>query len=80
MSRFTLKTFCGTKQIERFDHRTCTKLKSILDHPKHYRAGETGPWGEIGDHPDRFEIFDSQMEKLFTGNIAEALAFVKGLK
>lgn len=80
MSKFTLKTFCGTKQIERFDHRSPGRMNSILEHPRHHRAGETGPWGEIEDHPDRFEIFDSQMEKIFSGNISEAIIFVKRLR
>lgn len=80
MSRYTLKTYYGTKQLERFDHRIIKRLKHILDHPKHHRAGETGPWGEIEEHADRFEILDSQMEKLFDGNITEALSFTRTLK
>jgi hypothetical protein len=80
MSRYTLKTYCGTKQLERFDHRIPAKLKSILNHPRHHRAGEIGSFGEIEEHANRFEVYDSLMEKLFTGNIEETLAFVNKLR
>lgn len=80
MTRYTLKTCCGTKQIERFGNRTKQRLRDILDHPRHHRAGETGPWDEAQEHPDRFEIFDSLNEKLFSGNIREAIDFSKKLK
>ena len=80
MARYTLKTFYGDREIERFDHRSVDKLRDILDHPRHHRAGQTGPFGEIMKHPDRFEIFDSVMEKLFNGNIGDALNFTRSLK
>lgn len=80
MARHTLKVFYGNELIERFDHRAGPKLRSILSHPRYDRAGQTGPFGEIEKHPDRFEIFDSAMEKLFQGNIKETLVFVRGLK
>jgi hypothetical protein len=80
VARYTLKTFCGEREIERFDHRSVDKLRDILDHPRHHRAGETGPFGEVMRHPDKFVILDSMMEKLFTGNIMETLHFTKGLK
>ena len=80
MSRYTLKTFCGVKELEKFEHRSAQKLQSILSHPRMDRAGQTGPWGEPEDHPDRFEIRDSLREKLFEGNINDVIAFVKGLK
>ena len=79
MARYTLKTFCGAKQLERFDHRAKEKLRSILNHPRNHRAGETDPWGEPVDHPDKFEIYDSQMERVFQGNIEDTLTFIKGL-
>lgn len=80
MSRYTLKTFCGEKQIERFEHRTPDKLRSILEHPRHNRAGECDPWGEPLGNPDRFEMHDSQREKIFDGNIDDALQFVRTIK
>ncbi len=80
MARYTLKTFYGDREIERFDHRSVDKLHDILDHPRHHKAGQTGPFGEPMKHPDRFEIFDSLMEKLFNGNIGDAMQFLKGLK
>lgn len=80
MARYTLKTFYGTLEIERFDHRGVDKLRDILDHPRHHKAGQTGPFGEIEKHPDRFEIFDPLMEKLFNGNIEDALQCLKKLK
>lgn len=80
MARYTLKTFCGAKQIERFEHRNVEKLRSILGHPRHHRAGQTGPFGEPEEHADRFELFDTMMEKLFSGNIEDTLKFAKKLK
>ena len=80
MSKYTLKTFCGTKQVERFDHRSPSKLQSILDHPRHHNPGAVGPWGESLNTVDRFEILDTQMEKIFTGNISETINFVKTLR
>jgi hypothetical protein len=80
MARYTLKTYCGAKTLERFEHRSKDKLLSILNHPRHARAGETGPFGEDENHADKFEIMDSMMEKIFVGNIKEALAFARKLK
>jgi hypothetical protein len=79
MARYTLKTFSNTKLIERFDHRATDKLRTILLHPRHHRDGETGPFGEDMEHPNRFEIYDSQMERVFQGNVDDALAFTKTL-
>lgn len=80
MSRYTLKTYYGEKQLERFERRAAYKLQGILDHPRHHRAGQTGPFGEVMEWADKFEICDNAMEKLFVGNIEEALKFVKNLK
>jgi len=80
VSRYTLKTFCGEREIERFDHRSSKLMREVLDHPRHYRAGQTGPFGEPMQHPDRFEIFDSQMERLFAGSIEETLKFTRTLR
>jgi hypothetical protein len=80
VARYTLKTYYGTKQLERFDHRSVDKLQSILDHPRHHRAGQTGPFGEIEEHADKFEIMDNMMEKLFTGDIGDALRFIRTLR
>lgn len=80
MARYTLKTFYGTKQVERFDHRSADKLQSILSHPRFQMAGQTGPFGEEEQHPNRFEITDSLMYKIFEGNIEDALSFVRTLK
>jgi len=80
MSRYTLKTYYGAKLLERFDHRSGEKLRSILSHPRHHRAGQHGPWGEIEEHADRFEIYDSLMEKLFEGQIHDTEDFVRKLR
>ena len=80
MSRYTLKTFCGTKQLERFDHRSVDKLRTILNHPRHHKAGTSVPFSNTPCYADTFEIFDSHMEKIFRGNISETLDFVKGLR
>jgi hypothetical protein len=80
MARYTLKTFCGAKSLEVFEHRNSFKLKNILDQPRHHRPGETDAWGTPLNTVDRFEIFDSMREKVFEGNVAEAIAFVAKLK
>ena len=80
MASYTLKIYCGDRELERFNHRSAQKLRTILEHPKNHRSGQLGPWGEIESNADRFEIFDSVMEKLFVGNIADALNFVGSLR
>ena len=79
MARYTLRSYCGAKQLERYDHRGVDKLRSILIHPRNHRAGQTGPFGEDMDTADRFEILDSQMEKIFEGSVDDALNFVNTL-
>ena len=80
MSRYTLKTFCDNKLLEKFEHRAPMKLRSILEHPRMHRAGETSAWGEPLGNPNRFEILDSMQEKVFSGNIDEVETFVKSLR
>lgn len=80
MARYTLKTYSGLKQLERFDHRSGEKLRGILEHPRHHRSGQPAEFGDTEEYADRFEILDSLMTKLFTGNITEALAFSRKLK
>lgn len=79
MSRFTLKTYCGTKLLEQFDHRSSSKMRDILRQPRHHRSGETGPFGEILQNADKFVILNSQMESIFQGNVSDALSFIKTL-
>ena len=80
MAGYTLRTFCGTKLIERFEHRSASRIKTILEHPRHHEAGKKDPWGDPLHTPDRFEVVDSHMYKLFDGNINDAINFVKGLR
>lgn len=80
MSRYTLKTYCGAKPVEVFEHRRVDKLRSILTHPRMNRAGETDPWGNPLNHANKFEIYDSMREKLFEGSVDDALNFVNNLK
>jgi hypothetical protein len=80
MARFTLKTYCGAKLVETFEHRAVGKLQSILTHPRMNRAGETDPWGNPLGHANKFEIYDSMREKLFEGSVDDALSFIKTLK
>jgi hypothetical protein len=80
MARYTLKTYSGLKQLERFDHRSSEKLRGILEHPRHHRAGQPAEFGDTEEYADRFEILDSLMTKLFTGNITEALTFARKLR
>ena len=79
MARYTLKTFYGMEQLECFTHRSGDKLRSILSHGSYDRAGQTGPFGEIIKHPDRFEVFDSLREKVFQGNFKETRVFVRNI-
>jgi hypothetical protein len=79
MSRYTLKTFCNDKVLEVFEHRSSSKLRGILSHERFHHADKTGPFGEPSVHPDKFIIVDSQRYRLFEGNIADAIAFLKKL-
>jgi len=80
MSRYTLKTYSGTKDLETFDNRGSGKLGAILMQPKFHRAGECGPFGEIENNPDTFRIYNQMGDRIFVGNIAETLSFIKQLK
>lgn len=80
MARYTLKSFCGANVVERFEHRSASALRGVLQHPRFHRAGETGPFGEVMNHPDRFEIFDNQMERISNANIEDTLKFLGTLK
>lgn len=80
MARYTLKTFYGTKPVERYEHRSKHKLIDILAQDRMHRAGETDPWGNPTCSVDLFEIFDNNRERIFSGNIADAERFVRTLK
>lgn len=80
MARYTLRTYCGGKQLERFDHRSAEKLRGILNHPRHHRAGHIDRFGDLEKHADKFEIMDSTMEKLFEGSIDDAVRFAGALR
>jgi len=80
MARYTLKTFCGTKQIEIFEHRAPSKISTILSHPRHHQAGVTGPFGELLEHVDRVEILDNQRYRVYQGNVVDCLEFLKKLR
>jgi hypothetical protein len=79
MAQYSLRVLYGNKELEFFVGRSPASLRRILEHPRCHRAGQTGPWGEIEEHPDRFEIFDMVREKLFDGNVQDALNFVNTL-
>lgn len=80
MARYTLKTYCGNKRLELFEHRSADKLWSIINHPRHQSPEATDAWGQPLEHANRFEISDSMKMKLFEGNFAEAINFVSTLK
>lgn len=80
MARYTLKTYCGVKLLEVFEHRTVSKLYNILTHPRMHKEGETDAFGNLLTYSDKFEIYDSMREKLFAGKIDDTLNFIKGLK
>jgi hypothetical protein len=80
MSRYTLKSYSGAKLVEKYEHRTVGKLYTILNQPRHHNADHTGPFGEILEHVNKFEIYEcSQMHRLFSGNVTEALNFLNTL-
>ena len=76
MAKYTLKTFCGEKLIERFENRDKKKMLSILEHDRHHHPHETDAWGESLGTADRFEIFDAFNEKMFDGSIFEVEEFI----
>ena len=80
MSRYTLVTYCGTKELEKFNHRSPGKLVGILAMAKHHKAGETGPFGESMNYADNFKIYNSQMESIFAGNVTDALSVARKLR
>ena len=80
MARYILRTYCGGKQLERFDHRSAEKLRGILNHSMIFQTGHLDRFGDLEQHADRFEIMDSTMEKLFEGNIDDAIRFAGGLR
>lgn len=65
---------------EKYENRNSMKLRSLLDLPDMHRAGEKLAWGESAKYPDRFEIRDSRGNKMFDGNITEAINFARSLK
>lgn len=80
MSKYTLKTYRNSKLVERFENRSVPKLFTILSHPNNHRAHDTGPFGEELNYANRFEIHDSHNEKIFIGNVEEAIAFSRTLR
>jgi hypothetical protein len=80
MAQYTLRVFYGEELIERYEHRTPAKLRSILSHSKYNCAGQHGPFGEELKNPDSFEIVDNAREKLHHGNLQETLRFISGLR
>ena len=80
MSRYTLKTFYGTKLLEGFEHRNVAKLRSVLEHPRHHRNGQPKVWDDTTEYANRFELYDSHLENIFAGNVNDALAFLKTLR
>jgi len=80
MSRYTLKTFCGQTLKEKYEHRSVAKLQALLQLGDMHRAGEKAAWGADPIYPDRFEIYGGRGDKLFIGNITEAINFARKLK
>lgn len=77
---YTIKIYYKDNLLERFDNRNAYKLIEILNNPRYHKAGQLGPWGEIEKHPDRFEIYNSYMEKLSSNDIQETLNFLSNLR
>jgi hypothetical protein len=80
MAQYSLRILYGNKPLEFFAARSPAGIQRILEHPAYHLAGQLGPWGEDLEHPNRFEIFDMVREKLFDGNIQDALYFVSTLR
>ena len=80
MSRYTLRSSYGNKELERYEKRRPETLSSLLSHPRFHKPAykETYDGPEIS--ADTFEIFDSQLEPLFKGRVDEAIAFLKTLR
>lgn len=79
MAKYTLTTYCGSKELERYEHRSVAKLHSVIRHEKFYHGGETGPLGEPSKHPNHFVVIDSLRELIFEGKIDALVKFVNTL-
>ena len=80
MAKYILKAYFGEKLVESYDTRAPNKLLSVLSHSRMHKAGEDNGWGVLTGAIDRFEVFNSDKEKLFTGNVSTTIDFIKKLR
>lgn len=78
--KYVLRAYTGYKLSEKFDYRTKHRLLDILYQDRMNRAGDTNSLGEDLHEIDRFEILNQFQEKVFDGNVKDAIAFVNALK
>lgn len=76
--KYTLKTYFGDIQLERYDRKSISGIQQILENPQ-FRKPSVGPFGEVLKHTNKFEIYDVFMTHIFTGNLVEAIAFMHEL-
>jgi len=77
MSRYSLTSLSGGKQVEYFGQRRKNKILEILNHPRNHMAGNVVSYDEDDRFTDRFEIYDAYQTKLFSGNIQDTIYFVE---
>ena len=80
MSKYTLKTFYSSKQLEVFESRTPGKLRHLLMDERMNQGGAVDGWGVPLETPNRFELYDSLRRRVFDGTIDEVKQFVSKLR
>lgn len=76
--KYTLKSYYNSKLIERFENRSVPHLRAILCRPSNHQSGIT-PFGDQIDRPNKFDIYNAHMEKLFSGTVDDAMSFLNSL-
>lgn len=80
MTRYILKTFYGNKLVETYGKRSAAAIRELLKREEFHNPGAMNAWREPLGTVDRFEIYDNRMDKVFDGNIEEAINFVSSIR
>lgn len=78
MTKYSLKTYYGTKLIEVFEKRTIKKLLSILSQSR-FQTDGLDPFGNKIEHANTFEIYNLERIRIFRGNLPATINMIKSL-